>query len=167
MSSSRISMKKGASEFTLIRQTKASLMLIAKQMEAQVNFLFSFAMKFSEETSFFDELLISMFVDPFLEFDWQLPFLLVLGTFTKSSSYPMFCCSDFEGKNPETPFQKIKPQEWIQSVLNEKFKYKDFGKSLEDGILLCKLALAIEPGSIKKINSRWANQSLLFFQANC
>jgi len=81
---SRAPIKKGASEFTLIRQTKASLMLIAKQTEAQ---------------------------------------------------------------------------EWIQSVLNEKFKYKDFSKSIEDGVLLCRLALSVQPGCIKKINSasnlRW------------
>lgn len=37
MASGRIGLKKGASEFTLIRQTKASLMLIAKQTEAQVS----------------------------------------------------------------------------------------------------------------------------------
>jgi hypothetical protein len=36
MSSQRHPLKKGASEYTLIRQTKASLMLIAKQTEAQV-----------------------------------------------------------------------------------------------------------------------------------
>jgi len=34
---SSLALKKGASEFTLIRQTKASLMLIAKQTEAQVS----------------------------------------------------------------------------------------------------------------------------------
>jgi len=49
--------------------------------------------------------------------------------------------------------KQTEAQEWIQSVLNTQFPNADFGKSLEDGVLLCRLAIAIKPGCIKKINN--------------
>jgi len=42
---------------------------------------------------------------------------------------------------------------WIEAVTGEHFKSDDFQESLSDGILLCKLANAIQPGSIPKINT--------------
>jgi len=49
--------------------------------------------------------------------------------------------------------KQTEAQEWIQNVLNVHFPSDDFAVSIEDGVLLCRLALAIKPGSIKKINS--------------
>jgi len=43
-------------------------------------------------------------------------------------------------------------QEWMEDVLKEKFESNDFAESLSNGVLLCKLANAISPGSITKIN---------------
>lgn len=42
---------------------------------------------------------------------------------------------------------------WIESVTGEAFKSEDFEESLKDGILLCKLANRIQPGSVPKVNT--------------
>eukprot|EP00761_Pharyngomonas_kirbyi_P011977 gb/GECH01012003.1/.p1 GENE.gb/GECH01012003.1/~~gb/GECH01012003.1/.p1 ORF type:complete len:290 (+),score=74.46 gb/GECH01012003.1/:1-870(+) len=42
---------------------------------------------------------------------------------------------------------------WIEAVTGEKFASSDFQESLKDGVLLCKLANRIKPGSIKKVNN--------------
>jgi hypothetical protein len=42
---------------------------------------------------------------------------------------------------------------WIEAVTGESFKNDDFQDSLKDGVLLCKLANTIQPGSIPKVNS--------------
>jgi len=42
---------------------------------------------------------------------------------------------------------------WIEAVTGEQFKSDDFVESLKDGVLLCKLANTIQPGSIPKVNS--------------
>eukprot|EP01119_Soliformovum_irregulare_P019072 TRINITY_DN5977_c0_g1_i1.p1 TRINITY_DN5977_c0_g1~~TRINITY_DN5977_c0_g1_i1.p1 ORF type:complete len:961 (-),score=254.34 TRINITY_DN5977_c0_g1_i1:6-2888(-) len=48
--------------------------------------------------------------------------------------------------------KQTEAQEWIQSVLNERFPAPDFAASLEDGVFLCRLATVVRPGCIKKIN---------------
>ncbi|KAL0478120.1 calponin domain-containing protein [Acrasis kona] len=49
---------------------------------------------------------------------------------------------------------------WIEAVTGESFKNDDFQDSLKDGLLLCKLANAIKPGSVPKVN----NSKLNFMQ---
>jgi len=44
-------------------------------------------------------------------------------------------------------------QDWIENVLNESFPCANFVDAMQDGVLLCKLVLAIKPGSVKKINT--------------
>jgi len=63
-------------------------------------------------------------------------------------------------------------QEWIQSVLNFRFNDTlDFASNLEDGVNLCRLAMAIKPGSIKKVNPAKARfkmmENLNFFLGFC
>jgi len=68
--------------------------------------------------------------------------------------------------------KQTEAQEWIQSVLNFRFNDSvDFPSNLEDGIVLCRLALAIKPGSIKKVNPAKARfkmmENLNFFIMFC
>jgi len=42
---------------------------------------------------------------------------------------------------------------WIEAVTGETFKSDDFVEALKDGVLLCKLANTITPGSVAKVNS--------------
>jgi len=42
---------------------------------------------------------------------------------------------------------------WIEAVTGEQFKSDDFVESLKDGVLLCKLANTVSPGSVPKVNS--------------
>jgi len=51
-------------------------------------------------------------------------------------------------------------QQWIEEVSGEKFAGKDFGKSLKDGILLCKFVNKIKSGIVKSISS----QKIAFMQ---
>jgi len=44
-------------------------------------------------------------------------------------------------------------QRWIETMTGEKFPNPNFGKSLKNGILLCKLANAIRPGVVPKIQT--------------
>lgn len=52
------------------------------------------------------------------------------------------------------PSQEIEAQQWIETVLQEKFppavSYED---ALRDGVLLCKLMNKLQPGLITKINT--------------
>lgn len=50
------------------------------------------------------------------------------------------------------PSAEDEAQEWIESVLNEKF-LASFGDSLKDGVLLCHLMNAIRPGLIPRIQT--------------
>merc|ERR1711935_639240 len=44
-------------------------------------------------------------------------------------------------------------REWIENVTNEALSSDDTIEALKDGVALCKLANAIRPGSVKKINT--------------
>eukprot|EP01114_Cavostelium_apophysatum_P015535 TRINITY_DN4249_c0_g1_i1.p1 TRINITY_DN4249_c0_g1~~TRINITY_DN4249_c0_g1_i1.p1 ORF type:complete len:916 (+),score=312.20 TRINITY_DN4249_c0_g1_i1:107-2854(+) len=55
--------------------------------------------------------------------------------------------------NLELITKQTEAQEWMQNVLGVQFPTEDFGKSIEDGTLLCRLANAIQPGIIKRINN--------------
>jgi len=54
--------------------------------------------------------------------------------------------------NLELISKQTEAQEWIQNVLHEQFPTDDFGKAVENGVLLCRLAIAIKPNCIRKIN---------------
>lgn len=41
---------------------------------------------------------------------------------------------------------------WIEELTGEELQHAEFVKNLKDGVLLCKLANAIKPGTIRKIN---------------
>jgi len=48
--------------------------------------------------------------------------------------------------------QEREAQEWMESVLGEKFPAVPYEDALHDGILLCNLINKLKPGSIAKIN---------------
>ncbi|XP_006815489.1 myophilin-like isoform X2 [Saccoglossus kowalevskii] len=50
------------------------------------------------------------------------------------------------------PQQEAEVQEWIETLTGEKFP-SDYAESLRDGIILCKLANTLVPGSVKKVNT--------------
>ncbi|XP_068607155.1 LIM and calponin homology domains-containing protein 1-like [Brachionichthys hirsutus] len=60
---------------------------------------------------------------------------------------------DSERKQPNVPEAACEEaQKWIEAVTGKSFGDKDFRSGLENGILLCELLSAIQPGLVKKIN---------------
>lgn len=55
-------------------------------------------------------------------------------------------------QDPNYPNLEAEAQQWIEEMTGETFP-ADFASSLKDGIILCKLANVIKPGSVPKFNS--------------
>jgi len=52
------------------------------------------------------------------------------------------------------PEQEAEAQAWIEAIVGEPFSHPgDYAESLKDGIMICKLANKLTPGSVKKINT--------------
>jgi len=48
----------------------------------------------------------------------------------------------------------LEAQAWIEEVTGESFSSADFGDSLKNGVLLCKLLNSLQPGTVSKINTQ-------------
>jgi len=48
----------------------------------------------------------------------------------------------------------LEAQAWIEEVTGESFSSADFGDSLKNGVLLCKLLNSLQPGTVAKINTQ-------------
>ncbi|XP_070568592.1 myophilin-like [Ptychodera flava] len=51
------------------------------------------------------------------------------------------------------PEQEQQVKDWIETLTGEPFPTPDYAEALKDGIIICKLANVLEPGSVKKINT--------------
>lgn len=59
----------------------------------------------------------------------------------------------FQILSKRDPDQESEAQEWIESVLGEKFPGVLYEDLLKDGTVLCRLMNKLKPGAIAKINS--------------
>lgn len=64
----------------------------------------------------------------------------------------------FQPRNKE---QELEVLNWIYAVLGEKVPAGNYEDILKDGIVLCKLANKLTPGSVKKIQERGTNFQLM------
>jgi len=51
------------------------------------------------------------------------------------------------------PVKALEAQKWMEEVIGESFS-SDFGESLKNGVLLCKLLNSLQPGTVSKINTQ-------------
>lgn len=64
-------------------------------------------------------------------------------------------------KQPRNKEQEQEVLEWIFKVIGEKVPSGSYEDILKDGIVLCKLANKLTPGSVKKIQERGTNFQLM------
>lgn len=65
--------------------------------------------------------------------------------------YYFFCCN-IQVAGKREPEQECQAQQWIETVIGERFPPCPFEQALRNGIILCKLMNRLAPGVINKIN---------------
>lgn len=59
---------------------------------------------------------------------------------------------DIQVAGKREPEQELQAQQWIETVIGERFPPVQFEQALRNGIILCKLMNRLAPGIINKIN---------------
>lgn len=59
------------------------------------------------------------------------------------------------------PEQELQAQQWVETVIGERFPPMPYEYALRDGVILCKLMNRLAPGIIQKINTTGGDYKMM------
>lgn len=70
-------------------------------------------------------------------------------------------CFRLQVAGKREPEQEFQAQQWIETVIGERFPPVAYEEALRDGIILCKLMNRLAPGIISKINTTGGDYKMM------
>lgn len=90
--------------------------------------------------------------------DFRKKFLLSFAFYIFTNILKLFVLQVAGKREPE---QELQAQQWIESIIGERFPNVPYEYALRDGIILCKLMNRLAPGIISRINTTGGDYKLM------